>query len=149
MLTIEKSIEIDAPVEAVFAYAADPSHLPEYYTDVREVRDLRQLPNGGYTATLWPLAATIETVELVPNERIVSHGQWGGPFGDVTMTTTFERLDGDKTRVTLHEEHLFHGGFFAKLGEKTTAGYLQRAAELTITALKARIEASVLAPATP
>lgn len=147
MLRFEKSIVISAPVEEVFAFAADPSHLPEYFTEVREVKDMRRLPNGGYACTLMPVELTTETIELVPNERIVSRGSWCGGLDDVTMTTTFERLDGGQTRVTWHEEHAFHGGFFGRIGEKSTAGYLERAAEMTLAALKVRIEAGIPATA--
>lgn len=143
MLTIEKSIVIDAPVERVFAYIADPSHLPEYYTDVDEVRDIRHLPNGGYAGRLMPLDLTVETTELVPGERIVSCGIWCGSLADVTITTTFDRLEGDKTRVTCREEHTFHGGFFGRIGEKSSAKYFERSMEMTQTALKAHVEAAI------
>ena len=141
MFEIEKSIVIDAPVEDVFAYVADPQHAPEYYTDVNEVKDLRLLPNGGYACMFMPLDMTIETSEFVPSERIVSRGTACGPMDDITITTTFDRLDGDKTRVTTHEEHAFHGGFFGRLGEKSSSKYFDRAAEMTLAALKTRIEA--------
>jgi uncharacterized protein YndB with AHSA1/START domain len=148
MIKIEKSIVVEAPVEEVFAYTADPNHLPEYYTEVQEVKDMRRLPDGGYAGILMPLDLTIESAELVPNERIVLHGTWCGPMDTVTITTTFDRLDGDKTRVTYHEEHTFRGGLFGKIGEKSTTKYLDHAAEMTMAALKTRIEAETLA-ATP
>ena len=148
MLKFEKSTVINAPVEDVFAYAVDPSHLPDYFTEVHEVRDLRPLPNGGYACTLSPVELTMETSEVIPNERIVSHGKWCGGLDDVTMTTTFNRLDGDQTRVTWQEEHTFHGGIFGRMGEKSTAGYLEHAAVTTLAAFKARIEARAPA-ATP
>ncbi len=143
MLRFERDIVIDAPAEAVFAYVVDPSHLPEYFTEVREVKDLRRLPNGGYACTLMPVELTSETTEVVPNERIVSRGEWCGGLDDVMTTTTFDRLDGGQTRVTWQEEHSFHGGFFGRLGEKSTGGYLERAAEMTLAALKARVEAGI------
>jgi uncharacterized protein YndB with AHSA1/START domain len=149
MLKTEHSVVIDAPVEEVFAYATDPEHVPEYYTDVSEVKDLRRLPNGGYAGTFVPLDLPVETIEFVPNERIVLRGNWCGPMDDVTITTTFDRLDSDRTRVTSHEEHTFHGGFFARIGEKSTSKYLDHAAEMTMAALKTRIEAETLAAAAP
>jgi uncharacterized protein YndB with AHSA1/START domain len=148
MLKFERSIEIAAPVEDVFTYVADPSHLPEYFTEVREVKDLRRLPNGGYACTLAPVELSTETSEVIPNERIVSHGKWCGGLDDVTMTTTLDRLTGDQTRVTWQEKHIFHGGIFGRMGEKSTAGYLEHAAEMTLAALKARIEAAIPTGAT-
>lgn len=148
MFKIQKSIVIDAPVEQVFAYVADPQHMPEYYTDVNEVQSLRQLPSGGYSCRFMPLDLNVESSELFPNERIISHGTSCGPMDHVTLTTTFERLDAGKTRVTCLEVHAFRGGFFGRLGEKGAARYFDRAAEMTLAALKSRIEAKTLA-ATP
>lgn len=146
MVTIEKSIIINAPVEAVFAYAADPNHLPEYYADVTAVKHVRQLPNGGYACTLVPHDAPMETSEVIPNARIVLRGKWCGPMDDVRSTTTFERLASNQTRVTSHEEHTFHGGVFGRIGEKGAAAPLDHAAEMALAALKAHIEAQT--PAT-
>ncbi|HZC05460.1 MAG TPA: SRPBCC family protein [Ktedonobacterales bacterium] len=146
MFTIKKSIVIDAPVAEVFAYVVDPEHAPEYYTDVNEVTNLRRLPTGGYACRFMPLDLTVETTEFVPNERLVARGTACGPMDEVTLTTTFERFAGDhgeQARVTCHEEHRFRGGFFGRLGEKPAAQYFDRAAEMTLTALKARIESGV------
>lgn len=141
MFTIEKSIVIDEPVETVFAYATDPNHLPEYYTDVREVKDLRRLPNGGYACTLLPVELSVETIEFVPNERTALRGTACGGMDDITLTTTFERLASDRTHVTHREEHAFRGGFFGRLGEKPAAKYFDHAAEMSVAVLKARVEA--------
>jgi uncharacterized protein YndB with AHSA1/START domain len=51
MLRFEKSIEVDAPVEQVFAYLLDPAHLPEYMTGGGVVKDIQRLPDGRYTHT--------------------------------------------------------------------------------------------------
>ncbi len=148
MLQFEKSTVINASLGDVFTYVADPSNLPEYFTEVHEVKDLRRLPNGGYACTLSPVELTTETSELTPNVRIVSRGKWCGGLDDVTMTTTFEQLAADRTRVTWQEQHIFHGGIFGRMGEKSTAGYLEHAAEMTLAALKTRIEATIPAGAT-
>ena len=42
MLTIHKSIDIDAPAERVFAILADPERLPEYAPGVTSVENIRQ-----------------------------------------------------------------------------------------------------------
>ncbi len=150
MLKIEKSIVIDAPVETVFAYANDPNRAPEYYAGVDDVKDIRPLPNGGYTfKSTYKIAGlhtevTGEDIEVVPNERFVA--KFRSALDDVNLTVTFERLDGGKTRVTCHEEHTLHGGILGTLGEPFLAKYLDHAAEQTQATLKARIEAGI--PAT-
>jgi uncharacterized protein YndB with AHSA1/START domain len=146
-MKIEKRITIAAPVEEVFAYATNPEHLPEYYTGVLEVTDVRRLPNGGYSFKSMNKVAglhadmTAESVEFIPNERIVSRAR--GALADSTITVTCERMEGNKTRVTCTEEHTIHGGFLGKLGETFLAKYFDHAAELTQATLKARIEAGI------
>lgn len=147
MLKIEKSIVINAPVDEVFAYTSDPTHTPQFFTGVDEVRDIRRLPNGGFASTTRVKIAgfhtemTGETTEFVPNKRFVSRSNGG--LEDATITVTFEPVEGDKTRVTCVEQHDIHGGILGDLGEFFLDGYLNHAAEMTQATLKARIEAGV------
>lgn len=145
MFEIEKSIVVDAPVEEVFAYVADPQHCPDYYMDVSELKNLRRLPNGGYACTFMPVDMTVETAELVPNERIVLRGTACGLMDEVMITTTFDQFGGvgGKTLVSHHEKHAFRGGFIGTLSERPAARYFDRAAEMTMAALKSRIESAI------
>lgn len=156
MLRIEKSTMIDAPVEKVFEYVNDPSHAPEYMTGVHEISDVRPLPNGGYSYKVAYRIAGLHTdvmgedIEVVPNERIVSHAH--SAVDDVKFTLTFERVEDGKTRFTCVEEHTIQGGFLGKLGESFLARYYDHATELTLATLKAQIESSipaVIAPSSP
>jgi uncharacterized membrane protein len=150
MIKIEKSIVIKAPVEEVFAFVTEPNNVPQYYTGLDHVSDVQRLPNGGYRFKSTEKIAGLhldmdnETVEFVPNKRFVSQSH--SALNDSTIAVTFESLEGDQTRVTCHEEHTLHGGFFGKLGETFLTKYLDHAAEMTQDTLKARIEAKV--PAT-
>lgn len=150
MLKIEKSIVINAPIEEVFAYANDPTHTPEYRTEAHEVTDVRRLPGGGYSyKAVYKLAGmrtdvTGEDIEVVPNERFVSQAR--SALDDVNSTVVFERVDGDKTRVTSIDEHTLHGGVLGKLGESFFAKYFDHAAELAQATMKAHIEAGRAAP---
>ena len=147
MIRTEKSIVIDVPVAEVFAYAADPQHLPEYFTGFLEVSDIRRLPNGGFACKTVNRVAglhtemTGETTEFVPNERMVSKAT--GKLADVTVTATFRPVESGKTRVTCIEEYTIHGGFLGKLGEPFLTKYVNHAAEMTQATLKARMEAGV------
>jgi uncharacterized protein YndB with AHSA1/START domain len=136
MIRTEKSIVINVPVAEVFAYTADPQHVPEYFHGCLEIADIRRLPNGGFAAkTVNRFAGlhtemTGETTEFVPNERMVTKST--GKLADVT-----------KTRVTCIEEYTIHGGFLAKLGDPFLSRYVDHGAELTQETLKARVEAGV------
>ncbi len=152
MIKSEKSYEIEAPVEAVFAYILDPENVPEYETTIHEVKDLQRLPNGGYayTAVARGLGLHVdfkcEHVEVIPNERIVEKMQGGGMHG--TTTQCFEQLEGGKTRVSTVSETSLHAGPLAKFGESFFAKYLDHDDEMAMQAAKALIEAKVIA-ATP
>ena len=152
MIRTEKSIVIGVPVAEVFAYVEDPRHLPEYFTGILEVSDIRQLPTGGFACkTISKFAGlhtemTGETTEYVRNERLVSKAT--GKFADFANTVTFQSIEGGKTRVTCIEEYTIHGGFLGKLGESFLTTYVDHAAELTQATLKARIEVGVPAATT-
>lgn len=152
MLRFEKRIVIDAPVEQVFAYTVDPTHKPEYFVGVEQVKDIQRLPTGGYAFTtvskLFGLhvEGKTEQVEFVPNERFVA--QEHTPVMDATLSLRFERLEEGKTRVSGIGEYTLAGGFLGKLGEPFLAKYIEHAGEMSLKALKAHIEAGILASAT-
>ena len=152
MFRFEKRIEVDAPVEQVFAYVVDPTHEPEYESGIAEVKDLQRLSDGRYTYTEvskfldLQVEFTCEQVEVVPNERIVAKGQGAGM--DNITTFRFERLADGKTRVTLVSENTLHAGPLAKFGEAPFATYFEHSVERAMQAAKARIEVNVPTGAT-
>lgn len=152
MITIQKSIVVDAPVEQVFAYVVDPTHEPEYMPGGGEVKNVQRLPDGRYTytevSTFLGLRSEskCEQVEVVPNERIVEKEQGGGM--DSTMTLGFERLQDDKTRVSMVSETALHAGPFAKFGEAFLAKYFGHGMEMAMEGAKAHIEIGIPTDAT-
>jgi uncharacterized protein YndB with AHSA1/START domain len=78
MKTITRDIQIDAPVERVFDFLADPNHLPEFWPNFIEVKNVKKSKaNDGFTYT-WDYKMSgvrfegrAETVEYVPYERLV------------------------------------------------------------------------------
>lgn len=152
MFKIEKSIEVDMPVEQVFAYVVDPAHIPEYQAGIAEVKDLQRLPDGRYTYTEVGKFLGLhvdfksEQVEVVPNERIVEKGHGAGL--DDSTTFRFERLTDGKTRVALVSENTLHAGPLEKFGETFFAKYMDHGVEMAMQAAKAHIEANVPAGTT-
>lgn len=150
MIKTEKSIVIDAPVEKVFAYIVDPARAPEYMTGTDEVKDIKRLPDGRYTYTAVSKFLGMhvdfddEQVEVVPNERIVEKMHGAGM--DSTVTERFERLEDNKTRVSMVGETTLHAGPLAKFGESFFSKYFDHGVEMAMEAAKAHIE--VAAPVT-
>ncbi len=147
MFTLQKSIEIEAPVEQVFAYINDPMHESEYMPGTDEVKDIQRLPDGRYTHTNVSkflglhLDFKDEQVEVIPNERIVEKMHGAGM--DSTITFRFERLGDRKTRVSFVAESSLHAGPLAKFGEAFMARYTDHGTAMAMEAAKAHIEANV------
>lgn len=146
MLKIEKTIEIDAPVERVFAYVLDPRHLPEFHPGIAEVKDVTPLANGGYRWTTVDnlfglhIESTWEDLEVIPNERGVNQIQ--SPLMDCTAHARFEPLPGGRTRASNVATIALHGGPAGRLAELLLSRYIDHGAEMAIKAAKMRIERS-------
>ena len=100
MVKIEKTITINAPVEKVFGYVSEPTNLPEIWPSFVEVKDVKLLPNGGYSFRwVYKMAGmrfkgTSEYTEHVPNQHTVMKTKGGI---ESTHTTTFQpRLVGQR-----------------------------------------------------
>ena len=145
MIKVEKDVVIDAPAQALFAYLIDPAHMPEYFEGIDEVKDIHRLPDGRYTYTIVSrilglrLESKSEHLEIVPNERLVEKTQ--STLADVTQSIRFERLEANKTRVSVAGEYTLRGtGPLAMYGEPYFATYIERGTETILNALKARLE---------
>jgi hypothetical protein len=101
MVTFERSITIDQPLETVFDYIAAPLHLVPVWPGLAEVTNVRQLPTGGYTFSYVYYMAGMrfeglsECVEFIPQTRFVCK-LTGGIEG--TLTFKFQ-LVGTQTTV--------------------------------------------------
>jgi uncharacterized protein YndB with AHSA1/START domain len=103
---VETEATIDAPLEDVASYAADPSNAPEWYENITsaEWETSPPLEQGSRIAFVarWMdgrLEYTYEVVDFVPNERLVMRAAQG-PF-PMETTYTWQPLEGGKTRMTL------------------------------------------------
>ena len=97
MPTLQKTITVQAPVDKVFKYIAEPMHLPEIWPSLFEVKDVETLPTGGHSFTWFYNMAgsrfkgTTKTFEWHPNEKIVDK-----TYGDIesTFAWTFQGENG-------------------------------------------------------
>ncbi len=151
MLTFEKSFVINAPLEEVFTYTADPVHLPDYWEGVDAVQNIQRQPNGGYrfTGIVKMLGqrgeSTTEEPEFVPNDHITAKVR--GTSMDFTFTASYERVAGDKTRLSSVFAYTFPAEIEAKIGTALLAVYLDHVLDLTAANLKACIEVRIPAGA--
>ena len=133
----EESVEIDRPLEEVFAYVANPENLPEWTNLVLDVRkDAEgQLQKGDrFSVVAKFLGRSFETpFEVSAHEPPRQHSDrsTGGPF-EQEFIYTFEQTEGGGTRLTQVVE-TEPGGFFKLVGPLLErAGSRQLKADLQI-----------------
>ena len=140
---VTTEIVIDRPSRQVAAYAADPSHAPDWYTNIESVTWRSEPPvRVGSTMDFVArflgrrLAYTYEVVDLVPGERLVMRTAQG-PF-PMETTYTWQPVDGGRTRMTLRNRGEPAG--FGRIAAPVMAAAMRRANEKDLAALKRILE---------
>ena len=83
MVTVEKSIIINAPADKIFAFWNDPQNLTDLWPSMLVVKNVRQLENGGTQFDFGFKMAGIKTqstskdTEVVPGEYVVNETTGG------------------------------------------------------------------------
>ncbi|MFK0043547.1 SRPBCC family protein [Streptomyces sp. NPDC090741] len=136
---------IAAPCDRVAAYAADPTHAPEWYANITSA-DWQNPPPvavGSKVAFVARflgrrLAYTYEITAYEPGRRLVMRTD-EGPFPMETTYTWEPYGEGsDRTRMTLRNRGEPRG--FASLGATVMAAAMRRAQHKDLAALKALLE---------
>lgn len=142
MPTIRKTIAIAAPVERVFDYVADPTHLPAIWPNLVEVSNVTPHADGGngfdwiYRMAGVKVRGHSEDVDFARNARLVSRSESGIP-------NTFRWLydaDAGATRVTLEVDYQPPKGLFGRLVAPLLGRINERDAETLLRNLKRRLE---------
>jgi uncharacterized protein YndB with AHSA1/START domain len=141
MSTIQTSTNINAPVEKVFAYATDPTNLPEWMTNLSEVTDVTGSGVGQHYHWKFrmagvPLRGESTVSEHVPNERRVLDTKGGGTS---TWTLTFAPTEGG-TKVDMDVDYTIPVPVLGKLAEKLVVKRNQRDADMWMENLKETME---------
>ncbi len=142
MRRIRKSIEIEAPVGEVFAYATTPQNLPEFWPSILEVSNVEQSPDGRYRFD-WiykllgiRLRGHSETIELARDRLSVVRNETG-----IKSTLRYEyEPRGARTEVTVESEYELPGAVFGRLAAPLAHKMLEREAEQVLVNLKAQVE---------
>ncbi len=143
MATIKNSININAPVEKVFGYATKPEILPEIWPSLVEVKNIKELPNGGnsfdwvYKMAGMRLNGSSEDIEVVPNERTVTLSTGGI---DSTITWEYQPLDDGTKFISTIEYNKVPIPLLGKLAESILVKMNENEQELVLANLKAMME---------
>jgi uncharacterized membrane protein len=142
MPKIEKSINVNAPVEKVFSYMAEPTHLPEIWPNLKNVRDVIRA-EGKVTSYHWtyrmagiPFEGEAKIIESVPNQRVVVQNSGGIPS---TFVWTYQPEDGG-SQVTVEVEYTVPSALLGKLAKSFLTKQNEYDAEKVLTNLKAKME---------
>ena len=141
MPKINKSININAPVEKVFAYVTDPTKGPEWLVGWTEVTDVTgsgvgQHYHWKYNMVGIPLRGETTVREHVPNERRVTEGKGGVTS---TWTFTFAPHEGG-TKLDLELDYTIPVPVLGKLAEQLVLKRNQREADMSMQNIKERLE---------
>ena len=143
MLHAEESVEINRPVEEVFAYVSTVESQPEWATPPIEVRkDTPGPPKEGdtFTGVAKFLGRRFETpyrITSIESNRQFSYHATGGPVPDQRWTFACEEVSRG-TRLTMVVEGE-PGGFF-RLAEPIVARALRRELRGNLETLKDVLE---------
>jgi uncharacterized membrane protein len=141
MTKIISAIEIGAPVEKVFAYAADPMMTPEWIVGVMEASDVIGSGKGlrfSYTYKMLgiPFQGQTERVGYALNERIVDESTGGIPS---TLTWTFTPYESG-TKVEVEIDYTIPVPVLGKMAEKLVMRRNEREVDMWMENLKERLE---------
>jgi uncharacterized membrane protein len=134
---------IGRPIDAVAAYAADPTHAPEWYVNIESVRwisepPVRQGSQVAFEARFLGrrLSYTYEIVEFEPGVCLVMRTA-EGPF-PMETTYTWSAVGDDSTRISLRNRGEPAG--FSKFLAPFMAPAMRRANRKDLTALRQLLE---------
>lgn len=143
-LDVTTEIVIDRPIEAVVAYARDPTNAPEWYANIKSIEwhtppPLEVGSKLDFVAQFLGrrLVYTYEVVELTPGRRLVMRTAQG-PF-PMETTYTWDPVDETRTRMSLRNRGTPSG--FARITEPVMAAAVRRANQKDLARLKRLLEA--------
>ncbi len=141
MAKVKRSITINAPVEKVFNYLADPMTTPDWVPSLMEVKDVSGSGVGQHYRWTYKMAGVLlegETTvtEHIPNERRATQSKGGATS---TWILNFETHNGG-TMLELDIEYTSPIPVIGKLAEKIVLKRNEREADLAMANIKEQME---------
>ena len=143
MVDVFTEITINAPLDKVADYAANPDNAPEWYVNIKsaEWKTPKPLTVGSKVAFvahfLWrKLAYTYEFIEFIPRQKLVMRTA-EGPF-PMETTYTWTAIDEQTTKMTLQNKGKPTG--FSRLFAPFMATMMRKANKKDLINIKKIIE---------
>lgn len=143
MIEVITEIQIEAPLEKVFAYSANPDNAPSWYVNIKSVawQTPKPIQIGTRVAFMakflgQKLFYVYEFIELIPDKKLIMRTS-EGPF---PMETTYiwEPVNDHTTRMILKNRGVPKG--FSKLLSPSMKAMMKRANEKDLKKLKSILE---------
>ena len=142
MAKMEKSVTINAPVQKVFDFMADPRNLPEVWPSMVEVRDVQPAPAGGYNfGWTYKMAGmryegASETTEFIANQHNVTESKKG-----IQSKFTWDyKPEAGGTKLNVRVEYTVPVPLLGKLAEAFIIKQNDHESDALLANLKARME---------
>jgi ligand-binding SRPBCC domain-containing protein len=150
MTTINKSMEINAPLTEVFTYFARPEHMADQFPENMGLNIIPlEVKNGFGVGTIFRISGDFdgkklewdcETIDYITHRKIVAK-MIEGPFKFWQITVDFEQIDEKKTKTSITVDYDMPmgplGGFIDKIKLKKIA---ERGMENGLYRVKALLE---------
>lgn len=140
---ISKSIEINAPVQNVFAFLSDPNNLPEVWPAMVEVSNVQRTADGGHSFDFVYKMAGVrfngrsETSGVELNKRVLAKTEGGIPS---TFEYLYKSTSGGGTNLTINTDYTIPGQLLSKLADPLIHRINEHEADLLLKNVKARME---------
>jgi uncharacterized membrane protein len=142
MAKIQKSVTINAPVQKVFDFMADPRNLPEVWPSMVEVKDVKPSSAGGFNFG-WTykmagvrIEGASETIEFIANKHNVTVSTKG-----IQSKFTWDYKSGPGgTKLDVQVEYTVPIPVLGKLAESFIIKQNDHESDALLANLKARME---------
>ncbi len=142
MVSIDETLQIDAPVEDVFAYMDDPQNHVEVTPSLAEVRNVEPTENGGkqleHTFRMAGIGLDGELVETTHEENELMVFEMSGQL-EGELRLEFDRVD-DGTELTYNASYDLPESVLGRVAEPFVRRYNERELRTTLENIKTRLE---------
>jgi uncharacterized membrane protein len=143
MTTVERSIFINAPVDAAADIGQDPTRLPEWYSGIEQAEPDGVFPEaGGQVAVVYKVAGVSFDITMTALEHVPGQRQTNQMEGMITGTNRWVyEPEGDGVNVTATFEYEMPGGALGQVADKLVVERMNAEnLEKSLEALKALAE---------
>ncbi|UCC88155.1 MAG: SRPBCC family protein [Anaerolineales bacterium] len=143
MTTVERSILINTPVDAIEAIMDDARRLPEWYAGIEQADPDDVFPEpGGKVGLVYKAAGVTFTLTQTSLERAPGRGGVNQMEGMITGTNHLTYTpEGESTRVTMRFEYQMPGGGLGKVVDRLLVERMNaQNLEKSLANLKALVE---------